>query len=497
LNGSFYGKQDINGNFVPYLAATKDANLGVYGLKAEDLNGVRIGAVDFYVTKIKATSDINTQRDVNARQITGSKFKMHDANSVYGLNSAAFGKGSTAYGINSVAMGDRTTASGQDSFAVGERTKAYGDQSAAFGYTSVASGPYSISFTGTASETGAMAFGGATIASGLYSIAMGSGSLANNTGSIAMGIYPYASGYGSIAMGYSCYDPGCGFTYKLRATNSGSIAIGYADTTNDKMMSTGKGSVALGYSTQSTGLGSLAVGYRTLASGNYSTALDYNTVAEGAQSVAMGYLSKALGEGSVAIGYNVINSDVNSVALGRDVNVAGDLNVNGEICTIGNAYLANTNVSGNLNVDTNYGAYGELWQSYTVRTQVFPALNTYIQINGDWNAGDFYNTTLSPDENRITVNQNGMYLISVSGDFDTSVNAQIEFAVFVNGAFPESDMDMHIKADIASGANGALSLSGLKRLNAGDYIDLRAEQVSGTLSTMTFNNMNLKAIRIG
>jgi hypothetical protein len=168
-----------------------------------------------------------------------------------------------------------------------------------------------------------------------------------------------------------------------------------------------------------------------------------------------------------------------------------------QIDNAGTGKFKDLNVSRNMGVDGNYGAYGELWQSYTIRVQTFPALNTYIQINGDWNKGDFYNTTVTPDQNRITVNQGGMYLISVSGDFDTTSNAEVDFAIFKNGAFPVTDRDCHINRDLAAGANATLALSCLKRLANGDYIDLRAEQVTGTLSNVTFNNMNFKAVRIG
>lgn len=156
------------------------------------------------------------------------------------------------------------------------------------------------------------------------------------------------------------------------------------------------------------------------------------------------------------------------------------------------------NFGGNLKVDGNYGAYGELWQSYSSLAQHFPALNTYIVIGNDWNKGDFYNTNPHADANRIDVNQSGMYLITVSGDFDIPVTAVIDFAIFKNGLFTTIfDKDIHVNRDVAAGANATLTLSGGKRLEKGDYIDLRAEQISGSLSTITMENLNLFIARIG
>jgi hypothetical protein len=43
LNNNYYQKQDINANFVPYIEATKDLNMGVYSITSNDLNAMNFG----------------------------------------------------------------------------------------------------------------------------------------------------------------------------------------------------------------------------------------------------------------------------------------------------------------------------------------------------------------------------------------------------------------------------------------------------------------------
>ena len=103
-------------------------------------------------------------------------------------------------------------------------------------------------------------------------------------------------------------------------------------------------------------------------------------------------LTQALGEASVTLGKDLVNYEDNTV-LANDINALG-----------------------NLNVDGNYGAYGELWASYQEQEIKLPTANVYHEI-GDYNYGDFYRTDLVTDANAIIIQQSGMYLINASMSF--------------------------------------------------------------------------------
>jgi len=190
LNLNFYGKNDINAQFVPYIAATKDANLGAYNLTAKDLNAWGI--------------------------VAGTKYKSRDANSVFGTTAVALGYRTTAFGNYSTAMGWGTIASEIDSTAMGYYTIASGIYSTAMGHYT------------TASNTSSTAMGYYTIASGVYSTAMGYYSKAAGQGSLAVGYGasnkgPFAIGDGAFAAGYSDVNMVAGST----AAHYGAIALGY------------------------------------------------------------------------------------------------------------------------------------------------------------------------------------------------------------------------------------------------------------------------------
>ncbi|MDP2974020.1 MAG: hypothetical protein Q8N60_03135, partial [Candidatus Diapherotrites archaeon] len=67
VNVQFYGKLDVNAHFVPYIAATKDLNLGIYGIKSfsSDSNFNAVYARQFFGSGANLTG-IPTQTDLNA-----------------------------------------------------------------------------------------------------------------------------------------------------------------------------------------------------------------------------------------------------------------------------------------------------------------------------------------------------------------------------------------------------------------------------------------------
>lgn len=67
INAHVYGKLDVNAAFVPYIAATKDVNLGIYGIKSfsSDSNFNAVYARQFFGSGANLTG-IPSQADINA-----------------------------------------------------------------------------------------------------------------------------------------------------------------------------------------------------------------------------------------------------------------------------------------------------------------------------------------------------------------------------------------------------------------------------------------------
>ncbi len=281
---------------------------------------IQVSGVSFADGGIYAEGDINTTGDVNGMLIEGQKFKSLDANSAYGTNAVALGKGTTAFGAYSTALDYNTTASGQYSTAMGSSTTASGQGSTAMGYntgttmTASGIGSTAIGYNNTGGTSATMTSSGQGSTAMGYNIAgtmtsSGNGSAAigyNNIGTMT------ASGSGSIAMGANS-----GSTATMTASRYGSIAMGYAVNDHD-LLSGGAGSVSMGYGAKSFGTGSISLGYDTNANAKYAT----------------------------AIGYKIFNTNPKSVALGPDVNIANDLNVMGNATIYGDL-----NVVGDINVN--------------------------------------------------------------------------------------------------------------------------------------------------
>ena len=310
-----------------------------------------------------------------------------------------------------------------------------------------------------------MALGLDTTASGDDSVALGNGTTTSQDQAFAAGLGTTSSGFASTAMGLNLIGT-------LEASGDGSLAAGYSFV--GAIEAAGKGSLAGGYAfitgIEAVGTGSLAWGYSDTHFAAGDAEADFGAI-------ALGYNVQSLAEASVTLGKNLINYKANSVLV-QDFNALG-----------------------NVNIDGNYGAYGELWCSYSTHAIVLPAQDTYVIVGGDQNAGDFYNTTPDPDQNRIIINQDGMYLINLSTSFTGTTNTTWDFAIFINGAMGGDvrDRDMHMSRTTAVNQEGAIPLSGTKRLSRGDYVDFRVERTTGggSAKTITFSNLNLAITRIG
>ncbi len=313
VNIGISGNAFIGNLFAESVTHTGDSNftnIGISGILFGDNSG-----------KLIIGTDVNTGvYDFNSRGvIQGLKFKSADANSAFGTNAVALGKGTTASGIYSMATGRDTTASGIYSMAMGYDTTASGRYSTAMGNDTTASGRYST------------AMGHHSTASGEVSIAMGSSAIASNDYSTAIGYGAIASGYGSMAIGGSTI-----------ASNNYSTAMGNAT------RASGQYSIAMGRYSKAAGRGSLAVGYGGAGPNSSQFALGRGARALGYSDKNMIAGNEEADKGSIALGYNARALGIASIALGKDVNALGQASI-----TLGEGltnYKANSVLVADLNV---------------------------------------------------------------------------------------------------------------------------------------------------
>ena len=241
-----------------------------------------------------------------------------------GVRTVAIGGGSHAEGVETTATtfnipplarggshaeGFRTISSGGFSHAEGRETTASGFGSHAEGKNTTASGSYSHAEgrLTTASSNYSHAEGLNTTASGMMSHAEG-----NNT--TASGKESHAEGYGTTASGYNSHAEGKNTTASGRYDH----AEGYNTTASG-----GYGSHAEGFGTTSSGYMSHAEGVYSTASGGYSHAEGYSTTASGYSSHAEGRFTVASNLGSHAEGDSTTASGTNSHAEGNNTKSIG------------------------------------------------------------------------------------------------------------------------------------------------------------------------------
>lgn len=223
------------------------------------------------------------------------------------LGIAAIGYNVKALGMDAIATGEDTIASGDDSFTAGFETLASGDQSVAMGGNTTASGQFSL----------------------------------------AAGYYSIASGYGSLAVGSITSGPAT-----ITAEGKGSIALGYADTNHFAGQT---GSIVMGSDNKSTATQAIAIGTDSTAEGENSVVIG-DTVA-----------STTAASDSVTIGKDITNYKPDTVLFGSDVNIIGDVNIEGSLTTsapiFGGSpvrFISDINAKGDLNVENNVKIYGDL-----------------------------------------------------------------------------------------------------------------------------------------
>ncbi|MDD3175101.1 MAG: hypothetical protein PHU51_01335 [Candidatus Nanoarchaeia archaeon] len=193
----------------------------------------------------------------------------------------------------------------------------------------------------------------------LNEIQIGTNSVANSldeTGSIAIGKNSNAH-ESSISIGDNSKtqdDQSIAIGLNSNAVETYTIAIGSgANSVLDQSM-------AIGYDSNASGLGSTAIGTNSVSSGTVSSAIGSAAVSSGMASsslgsaastsgdfsVAIGPLSNATAENAIALGYGTENSVANSFKVGSQyvthTFLDTTLNISG-----------NTNISGNLSMETN------------------------------------------------------------------------------------------------------------------------------------------------
>jgi len=323
---------------------------------------------DLSATTVSACTGIYTSNLYGCSPVTVHDNLQHISSSATGINSIAWGTGTTASGnfshsegqgtiagtghtgysaggyiSGSHAEGVRTVAIGGGSHSEGLETTAttwtyYGyvfGGSHAEGFRSTSSGGYSHSegISTTASGYGSHAEGSNTVASSWMSHAEGSQTTASGYGSHAEGQQTIASGVGSHAEGISTTASGVGSHAEGRQTTS-----------------SGEISHAEGEETTASGFASHAEGKETISNGYFSHAEGYKTTSIGWGSHAEGRDTTASGKYSHAEGRNTTASGISSHAGGRGINSGNKIVASGDTSFV---HFRQTTSIGNI------GAYGD------------------------------------------------------------------------------------------------------------------------------------------
>ena len=294
---------------------------------------------DLSATTVSACTGIYTSNLHGCSPVTVHDNLQHISSSATGINSIAWGTGTTASGNFSHAEGQSTIAGAghtgyytgyvSGSHAEGVRTVAIGGGSHSEGvettattwtyYGYVFGGSHAEGLRTTSSGGYSHAEGYNTTASGRYSHAEGSNTTASGSYSHAEGSNTTSSNYMTHAEGYNTTSSG----YYSHAEGFNTTSSGGGSHTEGKQtIASGEGSHAEGLSTTSIGGGSHAEGSGTTASGKYSHAEGQSTIAgtghtgyygnyfsgshaEGVRTVAIGGGSHAEGiQTTATTGYN-------------------------------------------------------------------------------------------------------------------------------------------------------------------------------------------------
>jgi hypothetical protein len=192
--------------------------------------------------------EVNGSIKLSGNITTPGNFFIGSGAAAAGTNAIAIGTSASAPGGSAVAIGASSKANGTNQgTAVGNGASAYGDFGTAFGVNALAAtdGANAVGFGAIANGSSANAFGGSSIASGTTSVAFGALTRAYGDSSVSIGVISYTYGPSSIAIGSAAF---------TAAAGSDAIAIG------SKTAANFTDSIALGANATATAANQMVIG---------------------------------------------------------------------------------------------------------------------------------------------------------------------------------------------------------------------------------------------
>ncbi len=294
------------------------------------------------------------------------------------------------------------------------------------------------------------------------------------------------------------------------AANYGNVGLNAVDLSTSLAASTTKGATgnyatALGIGTTASGFASLASGEDTVASGSLSTAIGFGALAEGNNSIAFGENSRARAFNETVIGLNnTISNPASTTAF----------NANDRLFVIGNGTdtanksdamvvlkNGNTTINGNTTVNGDVVTNG-------IKVNSLPAFNVtsgataYTSAGpkevGGWDATlntDLFNdgTHLNLSNGRFTAPVDGLYFFSAQVRIDAiNPNTPVDGTVYSrlmivkNGNRQGFRNGLHSIRNADAGTNfyDTQSVSGVLKLNAGEYVSVFIESTGDANFTL-------------
>ncbi len=206
--------------------------------------------------------------------------------------------------------------------------------------------------------------------------------------------------------------------------------------------------------------------------------------------------------GKIGVGYAYTDTLINRF------NVKGNIKTEAGNGENGDANIAgDVNASGNLNSDANVNAIngyvfdkGIYSSIYAICSTYYDTINdyTWTKLTGFLNNGDYSNMQVDQSNDKITINEAGLYQINFSGCFlPTANNIDLDYVVYLNGSMVTSLVNSET---LNTKQLSTVALSGQLRLNKNDFLEIWVIYNSGG-AISSFNlmqrNLNLSLQYLG